>query len=147
AGSIIGALAMGSRGRVDPRFLVGAALAFGALTLAAAAMPTFALMLVALVATGAAGVSFSAGTSSCVQLTAAPEMGGRVMALYSMVYSGSTPIGAPVVGWLAHVIDPRAGLVVGGLAALLTGLAARGALAGAPRAAKRSAGATTPDRA
>jgi len=147
AGSIIGALAMGSRGRVDPRFLVGAALAFGALTLAAAATPTFALMLVALVATGIASVSFSAGTNSAVQLTAEPEMRGRVMALYSIVFIGSTPIGAPIVGWLAETLDPRAGLALGGLAALLTGLAARGALAGAPRAAKRSAGATTPDRA
>lgn len=147
-GSIGGALAMGSRGRVDPRFLVGAALAFGGLTLAAAATPTFALMLVALAATGVASVSFSAGTNSAVQLTAAPEMRGRVMALYSIVFIGSTPIGAPIVGWLAQTLDPRAGLALGGLAALLTGLAAWGVLTTAPRRAEaRTAGATTPGRA
>jgi MFS family permease len=146
-GSIGGALAMGSRGRVDPRFLVGAALAFGGLTLAAAATPTFALMLVALAATGIASVSFSAGTNSAVQLTAAPEMRGRVMALYSIVFIGSTPIGAPIVGWLAQTLDPRAGLALGGLAALLTGLAAWGVLTSAPRAETRTSGATTPGRA
>ena len=45
-------------------------------------------------------------------------MRGRVMALYSVVFLGSTPIGGPIVGWLAEVAGPRAGLVLGGLAAL-----------------------------
>ena len=146
-GSIGGALAMGSRGRVDPRFLVGAALAFGGLTLAAAATPTFALMLLALALTGVASVSFSAGTNSAVQLTAEPEMRGRVMALYSIVFIGSTPIGAPIVGWLAQTLAPRAGRALGGLAALLTGLVAWGVLTSAPRAVAQPAGATTPGRA
>ena len=101
----------------------------------------------ALAATGIASVSFSAGTNSAVQLTAAPEMRGRVMALYSIVFIGSTPIGAPIVGWLAQTLDPRAGLALGGLAALLTGLAAWGVLTSAPRAETRTSGATTPGRA
>jgi len=46
-------------------------------------------------------------------------MRGRVMALYSMVFLGSTPIGAPLVGWIAKVSGPRAGLVLGGVAAVL----------------------------
>jgi hypothetical protein len=50
------------------------------------------------------------------------------MALYSVVFLGSTPIGAPLVGWLAEVGGPRAGLVLGAVAALVTGLAARAAL-------------------
>ena len=54
-------------------------------------------------------------------------MRGRVMALYSVVFLGSTPIGAPLVGWIAEVAGPRAGLVVGALAALLA--AAGGAAA------------------
>jgi hypothetical protein len=51
------------------------------------------------------------------------------MALYSVVFLGSTPVGAPLVGWLAEVGGPRAGLVLGALAALLTGLAAHVAFA------------------
>ena len=40
-------------------------------------------------------------------------MRGRVMALYSVVFLGSTPIGGPIAGWLAEVAGPRAGLVLG----------------------------------
>ena len=52
-------------------------------------------------------------------------MRGRVMALYSVVFLGSTPIGAPLVGWIAEVAGPRAGLVVGAVAALATAAGAK----------------------
>jgi MFS family permease len=123
-GSIAGALLMGSHGRIDGRFLPVAALLFGTTTLLAAAAPSFVLILLVLVPVGMASVSFSAGTNSAVQLAAAPEMRGRVMALYSIVFIGSTPIGAPIVGWLSSAVDPRAGLALGGAAALLTGVVA-----------------------
>ena len=53
-----------------------------------------------------------------MQLAVTPAMRGRVMALYSMVFLGSTPIGAPLVGWLAEVAGPRAGMALGACAAL-----------------------------
>src|SRR5690606_15850163 len=56
---------------------------------------------------------------STLQLRADPSMRGRVMALYSIVFLGSTPIGSPIVGWLAEHLGPRAGLVMGSLAALV----------------------------
>ena len=43
-------------------------------------------------------------------------MRGRVMALYSIVFLGSTPIGGPLSGWLSEAVDPRAALVMAGLA-------------------------------
>ena len=52
-------------------------------------------------------------------------MRGRVMALYSIVFLGSTPIGAPLVGWLAEAAGPRAGLLLGGAAALVAAAGAR----------------------
>jgi len=52
-------------------------------------------------------------------------MRGRVMALYSVVFLGSTPIGAPLAGLLSEQIDPRAALVMAGVAALVAGLLAR----------------------
>jgi MFS family permease len=52
-------------------------------------------------------------------------MRGRVMALYSVVFLGSTPIGAPLVGWIAQVAGPRAGLAVGAVAALVTAAGAK----------------------
>jgi hypothetical protein len=47
-----------------------------------------------------------------------------VMALYSIVFLGSTPLGGPLTGWLSEAIDPRAGLVLGGLAALTAAIGA-----------------------
>jgi hypothetical protein len=52
-------------------------------------------------------------------------MRGRVMSLYSIVFMGSTPIGAPLVGWLAQAASPRAGLALGGAAALVAAAGAR----------------------
>ncbi len=128
-GSVLGALAAGARGRVDSRLLVWAAAAFGLLMLAAAAAPTLPLQIAALVPLGMVTVTFAAGVNSTLQLAVEPAMRGRVMALYSVVFLGSTPIGAPFVGWLAGALGPRAGLVVGAVAALLAAAGARAAFA------------------
>jgi MFS family permease len=130
-GSVAGALATGARGRVSERLLVGAALGFGLFALLAAAAPTLPLAIVALIPLGFATVTFAAGVNSTLQLGAAPAMRGRVMALYSVVFLGSTPIGGPIVGWLSEVAGPRAGLVLAGFAALAA--AAGGAIAFARR--------------
>jgi len=128
-GSVLGALAAGARGRVDSRLLVWAAAAFGALMLAAAAAPTLPLQIAALIPLGMVTVTFAAGVNSTLQLAVDPAMRGRVMALYSVVFLGSTPIGAPLVGWLAGAAGPRAGLVLGAVAALLAAAGARAAFA------------------
>jgi len=128
-GSVAGALAAGARGRVTPRLLVGAALAFGTAELLVAAAPTLPLQIAALMPLGAASVTFAAGVNSSLQITVEPAMRGRVMALYSVVFLGSTPIGAPLVGWLAESAGPRAGLLAGALAALLAAVGARAAFA------------------
>jgi len=134
-GSVGGALASGARGRVSPRLLTVAACAFGAVMLVAAVAPTFPLEVVALVPLGAASVTFAAGVNSALQLAVAPELRGRVMALYSVVFLGSTPIGGPIAGWLSETAGPRAGLVMGGIAALAAGLVARRAFARAAASA------------
>jgi MFS family permease len=147
-GSVAGALAAGARSRVSPGLLVGAATLFGIAQLAAAAAPTLALQVAALVPLGAASVTFAAGVNSTLQL-AAGELRGRIMALYSVVFLGSTPIGAPLVGWLAEVADPRTGMALGGAAALVAAawghVAFRRARERAPRAgAPRTAPAPEP---
>ena len=128
-GSVGGALAAGERGRVSPRLLVAAAGAFGVFELLAAVAPSLPLMIAALVPLGAVSVTFAAGVNSSLQLAAAPLMRGRVMSLFSIVFIGSTPIGAPLVGWLAEVWSPRAGLALGGAAALVAAVGARAAYA------------------
>jgi MFS family permease len=119
AGSVIGALASGARGRVSARILVAAATGFGVVELLAAAAPSLPLQVLALIPLGAVSVTFSAGVNSTMQLAVTPAMRGRVMALYSVVFLGSTPFGAPLVGWLAQIAGPRAGMALGGAAALV----------------------------
>jgi MFS family permease len=129
AGSVAGALVAGARGRVGPGLLIGAAFGFGAVALIAAAAPTLSLEAIALVPLGAASVTFAAGINSSLQLAADPAMRGRVMALYSMVFLGSAPIGGPIAGWLSQSIDPRAALVLAGTAGLVAALGANAAFA------------------
>jgi MFS family permease len=124
-GSVIGALLAGARGRVSPSLLVGASFMFGVVLLAAAAAPTLPLQVATLVPLGVVSVTFAAGINSTLQIAVDPLMRGRVMALYSVVFVGSTPIGAPFVGWLAQTAGPRAGLVVGGVAAIVAAVGAR----------------------
>ena len=123
-GSIAGALVNGHRGRTGPRLIAGGALAFGVSALLAAAMPSLALEIVMLALLGAASVTFAATINSTLQLAVASEMRGRVMALYSVVFLGSTPIGAPLTGWLAQNYDPRVALVLAGVAGLSAAWAA-----------------------
>jgi MFS family permease len=124
-GSVVGALAAGARGRVTPRILVFASAMFGGAELLVALAPSLPLQALALVPLGAASVTFAAGVNSSLQLAAAPAVRGRVMALYSVVFLGSTPIGAPLVGWLAEVAGPRSGLYAGAVAALAAAAWAR----------------------
>ncbi|MBK5219653.1 MAG: MFS transporter [Thermoleophilia bacterium] len=123
-GSIAGALINGAHGRTGPRLIAGGALAFGVSALLAAAMPTLALEIPLLVVLGGAAVTFAATINSSLQLLVEPEMRGRVMALYSVVFLGSTPIGAPLVGWLSQAYDPRAALLLAGVAGVSAAWAA-----------------------
>jgi MFS family permease len=81
-----------------------------------------------LVPVGASMIAFIATANSIVQLHSDPALRGRVMALFVLVFLGSTPVGGPIVGWLSdpRQFGPRAGLVVAGastLAAALTAIA------------------------
>jgi MFS family permease len=144
AGSVLGALAAGAHGRVGPGLLVGAAFGFGVSALIAALAPTLALEAVALVPLGAASVTFAAGVNASLQIAADPSMRGRVMALYSMVFLGSTPIGGPLAGWLAQSLDPRASLVLAGVAGVAAAIGARVAFRRQPVPVGRRLGAEAP---
>jgi predicted MFS family arabinose efflux permease len=124
-GAVVGALTNSARGTVTPALLAGAAIGFGALALLAAGAPWIGLEMLVLAPLGAASVTLAASVNSALQLASEPGMRGRVMALYSIVFLGSTPIGAPLAGWLSEQVDPRAALVMAGVAALVAGALAR----------------------
>ncbi len=119
-GSLLGALFSAARKRPTMGLLFGAAAAFGALELLAATAPSLGLLGVVLLPTGVASILFIATANSNLQLNSSREMRGRVMAVYALVFLGTTPIGAPLVGWVTEGWGPRAGFVLGGAATLAT---------------------------
>ncbi len=144
-GSVLGALVAGARGRVSNRLLVLSSALFGVLILLLAVAPTIELAAAVLVPLGAVSVTFAAGVNSALQLAVTPEMRGRVMALYSIVFLGSTPIGGPLAGWLAETWSPRVALLVGAGGALVAAIVARAAFArGEPASSPRRSGSSRP---
>jgi MFS family permease len=113
AGALVGALL--AAGRDKPRFkiLPITAAIFGIGFALATIMPNAWLFGVALVIIGLSGLTFATATSSLMQLSTPPAMRGRVMALRLAIGLGATPVGAPVVGWVADTFGPRWALGVG----------------------------------
>jgi MFS family permease len=124
-GTIAGALL--AAGRERPRFellLVGTAM-FGFGCALAAMAPSTWLFGIALVIIGVSALTFTNSTNSLMQLSTEPVMRGRVMAIRLAIALGCTPIGAPIVGWVADRFGPRWALGVGaasGFAAAIVGI-------------------------
>jgi MFS family permease len=113
-GALIGALVAARRSVSSMRLLFGTALVFGVLEVLTGLMPTFWAFLILLVPTGMAVISFSTAANATTQLSVAPEMRGRVMGIYMLVFLGGAPIGAPLAGWVAQLFGPRMSLIAGG---------------------------------
>lgn len=114
-GSVAGALLAARRGHSRMRLMVGAALAFGILEMAAAFTPYFWLFAVLMAPLGIVGLTFNVTANSSVQMASDPMMRGRVMSLFIMVFMGGTPIGGPLLGWVTDTYGARVGFVSGGL--------------------------------
>jgi MFS family permease len=121
-GSVAGAMYTATRHRSSTKLVVGAAVALGVAETIAAFAPSLAAAYVILPFVGLFAMLFISSSNSLIQLTAAPEMRGRVLALWSLVFLGSTPIGGPLIGWICEATSPRAGLLVGGIASIAAGL-------------------------
>jgi MFS family permease len=122
AGALAGAVAAGTRVTITPRNVSWASVGFGIALGLAAATSDLRITLAALIAVGAASVTFSASVQGVIQLAVEPEMRGRILSLYQILYQGTTPLGAILIGWLASVSGARSGLVLGAVAAVLAGL-------------------------
>lgn len=117
-GAVVGGLATARFGTPTLRGLLRSGALFGALLLATSLAPGLDVALVCLAFTGAASIRFIATGNSLLQIHAGDEYRGRVMSLWSVAFFGTTPIGAPIVGWVSEVAGPRAGLALGGIATL-----------------------------
>jgi MFS family permease len=119
AGAVAGGLFTAHRSSPSTRLLATIGLFFGCSILAVSLAPTKLVATVLLVLMGAGSISFVATNNATLQLRADPAMRGRVMSLNAIAFLGSTPIGAPLVGYISDISNPRISLVVGGVATLL----------------------------
>jgi MFS family permease len=141
-GAVAGGLYTASRQTRPAITLARIAAVFGTIQVLVALAPNLIVSLVLLVALGAMGVSFIALGNSTLQLTAAPEMRGRVMGLWAVAFLGTTPFGAPIMGWIGEHVGPRWALGLGGVAVVLTAIGGWRSLASVDREA---AATTEPD--
>ncbi|HVW48120.1 MAG TPA: MFS transporter [Solirubrobacterales bacterium] len=118
-GAVFGGLWVASRRATGLLPLTGSAVLFGVALAGAALAPTLVATIVALALVGVGGTAFLATGNSSLQLAAEPRYRGRVMALWSVTFLGSTPIGGPIVGAVCEWLSPRAGLALGAVACLL----------------------------
>jgi MFS family permease len=108
-----------ARRRPRLRVVLGGALMFGVLEIALAAMPTYLTFGLMLIPIGGAMITFVTSANSTIQLSVAPELRGRVMGLYVLVFLGGNPIGAPLAGWLAEQYGGRSPYYAGGVVSVL----------------------------
>jgi hypothetical protein len=96
---------------------------FAAVNVLAVFAPVLALALGIMVALGIANISFNTLARTMLQIGTEPAMQGRVIALHSLVFLGSTPIGGPVTGWLCERWGAGAGLLLAGISAAVAAVA------------------------
>jgi MFS family permease len=123
-GSLAGALLAARRERPSMRLVIGATAVFGVFSGVAALMPSYPLFAVALIPVGLSALTLMTAANALVQLATAPQMRGRVMALYMAVFMGGTPLGSPVIGWVGEQFGPRWTILIGSIASLGTAAAA-----------------------
>jgi MFS family permease len=122
-GAVIGGLAIAARGKTGSYAMIIAATGYGVSMALSAVAPNLLLELLALTLVGGAGVAFMSQANATLQLRSAPEMRGRVMALWFVSFQGSTPIGGPIVGAVMAAYGARAGLGIGAVACLAVAVA------------------------
>jgi MFS family permease len=127
-GSLTGSLWIARRQVMTTAFLARTTVLFGIGTALIAVAPNPLAAALAAYVTGATGIAFLSATMTTLQLGSIPAMRGRVMALYSILFLGSTPIGGPLSGWLAEQYGTRWSLMVGAVAAAISGIVCLAAL-------------------
>ena len=120
-GSVLSALLLAKRAYVQLKHIIYGALLLGLSLIFLALSPDVSVALIAAIAVGLSSVLFMTASTAFVQLNADPEVRGRVLSLQMVITAGSTPIGGPLVGWIADSFGGRAPIYLGAAAALTAG--------------------------
>ena len=118
-GSLAGSLLAARRASSRQRLVVLAALSFGVAEVVAGLMPSYLSFALLLPLCGVASMTVVIAANTFVQMSVAPQMRGRVMALYMAIFMGGTPVGAPLLGWVAEQFGARWTLIGGGALTVL----------------------------
>ena len=99
--------------------MIIAAVAFGAAEIVAGLLPSYVAFAIWTPVIGIASLTMITSANATVQIGVAPDMRGRVMALYMLVSMGGTPLGSPIVGWVGETFGARWTLIGGGVVTIL----------------------------
>ena len=124
-GSLIAAAWLAVSGgmpRVDR--MVGGAIALGLAEVLLAVSNLFSVSVLLMVIVGFGGITMAATANTMIQLNVPDALRGRAMSVYTTVFAGSTPIGGLLFGWLASTAGVALAVAIGGIGAVVVGLAA-----------------------
>jgi len=121
-GSVIGAIATARRRQVPFGHLIWSAMAFGVGLLMLAGTPTLWAAYPIAVLVGLGSIAFMTTATAMMQLAADPQFRGRVLSLQAIVFFGTTPLGAPFIGWVADRFGPRQAILIGAVSCLVAAL-------------------------
>ena len=123
-GTLAGALVAARRRVPRRRLIVGGTVVFGALEIVAGLMQSYVMFAVSLIPVGITAMTVMTAANAYVQTTVPQHVRGRVMSLYVMIFMGGTPVGAPVIGWVADILGARWSLLGGGVLTIATAMIA-----------------------
>lgn len=123
-GALAGSLLAARRRLPRLRLIVSGAAVYGVLEILMGLAPSYWSFALLAIPTGLAMLTMVTSANATVQITTDEDVRGRVMALYTMIFLGSTPIGSPLVGWVGEVFGARWSILVGGIGSLAVALLA-----------------------
>jgi MFS family permease len=115
-GAVTSGFVIARRDSVGMVPIAWASVLYGGAIAALAVSPVLPVAVAALFFVGLGSSAFMAISNATLQMTSGARYRGRVMALWSVGFAGSTPVGGPLVGAVAEHFSPRWAIAVGALA-------------------------------
>ena len=129
-GSLAGSLIAARRAHPRQAVIIACSIAFGVVEILSGLAPNYIIFAISLPLCGITSLLMIATANAFVQMSVSADMRGRVMALYMCIFMGGTPLGAPILGWVAEQWGARWTLIGGGALTAVGTIVATALLAG-----------------